>query len=182
MMMKKCALLALCLLLVATAAQAGTTNELMHLNDEVSLVYMQPEGVASIDVADSNGMKVLTYTMEDASMPRYVLTISYSDLLHERDITDLTEAEIEQLVAVTAIESEAYRHEVVEMEDGWPAVLLLNEEGDSGSDWVDAFTLISGYLVQIHGYHPDDFRPLTEAEDRMALTLLDSVDIVETEA
>lgn len=180
-MMKKYAVLALCLLLAATTAQAGTINELMRLNDEVMLVYMQPEGVASIDIADSAGMKVLTYTMEDSSMPRYVLTISYSDLLHERDITDLSEAEIEQLVAVTAVESEAYSHEVVEMEDGWPAVLLLNDEVDGGSDWVDAFTLISGYLVQIHGYHLDDFRPLTEAEDRMALTLLDSVDIAATE-
>lgn len=65
----------------------------------------------------------------------------------------------------------------MEMADGWPAV-LIDYEGES--DWTDAFTLISGYLVQVHGHH-DDFAPMTTEEDEYAFTLLDSVNIVETE-
>lgn len=178
--MKKSILLVLCLVLVGSSALAGTMPiTLKQLTNSVSLVYAQPDGVSAIDAANVGDMKVLTYTMEDPSMPVYVLTVSHSDLLNERDITDLEDTELAQLVEYTAFDSETHHYEVIEMQDGWPAV-LIQYDGESESDWVDAFTLISGYLVQMHGYHTD-FRTLTEEEDQMAFTLLDSINIVETE-
>jgi len=64
------------------------------------------------------------------------------------------------------------------MEDGWPGVLVVYEgAGEDEGDWVDAFTVIEGYIIQVHGAHKD-FSELTEAEEQYAFMLLDSVDIV----
>lgn len=176
--MKKICVLTLCLVLLASTAMAGTMPlELVKLSDTLNLVYELPEGVKSADVSDVYDMKVVSYEMEDETMPTYMLVISYSEPLHEKDIKDLSDEEIEALVAYTAMDSEGYTYEVIEMEDGWPAV-LIDFEGES--DWVDAFTVINGYLVQLHGYH-EDFAPLTDAENAFALQLLDGANIVEAE-
>lgn len=175
--MKKVLILSICLLLVATSAMAGTAPvDLKRLTDDVGLVYVQLDGVADIQVEEVYDLTIVTYTMEDASMPNYRLVISHSDLLDGKDITDLSEEELGQLVAYTALDAEEFSYAVVEMEDGWPAV-VIDYEGES--DWTDAFTLISGYLIQMHGYH-DDFSPLTDEESAYAFTLLDSVDVVNT--
>lgn len=174
--MKRFFVLLLCMMLMATAALAGTASvDLKRLTDTVGLVYLQPDDVKSILVEDIYDMKVLTYTMADASMPVYVMTISHSEVLDGRNIGDLSKEEIENLVSITAYDSEAFQYETVEMDDGWPAVHIVYE---GESDWVDAFTVIEGYLVQVHGYHLD-FSTLTDEEDQMVLTLLDTVDIIE---
>lgn len=176
--MKKCAILTLCLVMLASVALAGTAAlRVEALTSKHSLVYAQPEGVASIEVMGIGDMKVLTYKMEDPASPTYVLTVSHSEVLDGLDIGDLSDDVIEQLVALTAYEAENFTYERLEMEDGWPAVLIIYEDD---SDMVDAFTLIDGYLMQMHGYHAD-FSELTEAEDRMAFTLLDSVNVVPAE-
>ena len=176
--MKKVLVICIALLLMATSAMAGTAPlALKELADGVSLVYLQPEGVAEVTVEDTDGMTVVTYKMEDESMPNYRLVISHSDVLHGMDLGDLDEDQLAILVGYTAMDSHEYSYFMMEMDDGWPAV-LIDYEGES--DWTDAFTLISGYLVQVHGHH-DDFAPMTLEEDEYAFTLLDSVNIVETE-
>lgn len=173
--MKKCAILTLCLVMLASVALAGTTPiEVEPLTNKYALIYTQPEGVASIEIMDIGDMKVLTYTMEAAGSPTYVLTVSHSEVLDGLDLTDLSDEAIGQLVMLTAYEAENFTYEHIIMDDGWPAVLIIYEDD---SDMVDAFTLTEGYLIQMHGYHAD-FSELTEAEDRMALTLLDDVNVV----
>lgn len=174
-MKKICMLLVLCLLLGSVSAMAGTAPiDLMKLTDKVGLIYLIPDGVKDVSVEDVYNMKILTYEMEDEWMPDYKLIISHSELLDGRDITDLTEEEIDTLVAYTALDSEAYGYEVIKMEDGWPAILISFE---GTSDWVDAVTVISGYIIQMHGAHAD-FSPLTKEENDFAFDLLDTVDIV----
>lgn len=176
--MKKIFALTLCLLMLAGTALAGTAPlAVRHLTDKLDLVFAIPEGVKDVQIDDIYDMKVLTIVMEDASMPTYTLAVSYSEVLHEKDITDLTEEELNAVIGLTALDSDAFFYEMVEMDDGWPAVLIQYEEG-SESDWVDAFTVIAGYFIQVHGVH-DDFSPLTEEENVYAFTLLDCIDIVD---
>lgn len=175
--MKRMILLASSLLLIAGVALAGTQPlEVQDLGGGKTLVFAQPEGVKSAAIEDVYGMKIVTFELEDASMPDYVMVVSYSDALEEQDLPELSEEQIAELVALTAADSETHHYQMVEMADGWPAVLVQYE---GGSDWVDAFTVISGYFIQIHGAH-EDFAELTEAEDTYAFTLLDCVDIVES--
>lgn len=176
--MKKFMILTLCLLMLAGTALAGTTNEITPLSKKYNLIYNGAiEGVKSITVEDVYDMKTLTYELEDESMPQYTLYVSYSDMLHEMDITDMSDEEIAAVVALTALDSETHLYDVIEMEDGWPGVLI--DYGDA-YDWVDAFTIISGYFVQVHGAHAD-FSPLTQAENDFAFTLLDSVEVAAAE-
>lgn len=176
--MKKVIVMLMALLLMATSAMAGTAPvALKELADGVSLVYLQPDGVAEVTIEESEGMTVVNYKMVEEGMPNYRLAISHSDVLNGMDLGDLDEDQIAILVGYTGMDSHEYSYTMMEMADGWPAV-LIDYEGES--DWTDAFTLISGYLVQVHGYH-DDFMPMTYEENEYAFTLLDSVNIVETE-
>lgn len=174
--MKKVFVLMLCLLMLAGSALAGTMPvEVQELTEKLTLVYLKPDGVKEMEVADVYDMKVVTFELEDESMPNYLMVISYSDELNGMDMTDLTEEQVAHVVALTAADSEEHSYQMINMADEWPAV-LVDYEGES--DWVDAFTIISGYLIQIHGAH-DDFAPLTDAESEFAFTLLDCIDIVE---
>lgn len=176
--MKKLIVLLLCLAMLPVAALAGTVPmEVRDLGDNQTLLYVLPEGVRGVEMQEIYDMGILTFDLEDATMPNYIMVVSYSDELHEKDLTELSEDEIGILADLTAGDSEAYSYRIVEMDDGWPAVQVTFDED---TDWVDAFTVISGYFIQIHGAH-EDFAPLTDAEDNFALTLLDGIDIVETE-
>lgn len=180
--MKRILILTLCLSLLCVSALAGTLPvELEVMGDGCTLVYGLPEGVSDIVTKEHlDGMVTMSFVLEDDTMPNYIMVISPSetDKLSGKSMTDLTAQEIEELVAYTAEESTAYDYEMVTMQDGWPAALILNEEGES--DWVDAFTVIEGYFIQIHGWH-DDFATLTDAENQFAFTLLDNVDILTPE-
>lgn len=176
--MKKLIVLLLCLAMLPVAALAGTVPmEVRDLGDNRTLLYVLPEGVQSVEMQEVYDMGIVTFELEDKAMPNYVMVISYSDELYERDLTELSEEEISALADLTAGDSEAHSYSVVKMDDDWPAVLVTYDED---TDWVDAFTVINGYIIQIHGAHAD-FAPLTDAEDHYALTLLDGIDIVETE-
>lgn len=176
--MKKILILTLCLLMMASVAMAGTTPlEVKELTDSLTLVYALPEGVTDVKIDDVYDMKLITFELEDETMPNFVMVVSYSDLLEDRDITDMDDAEIATIAALTVTDSDHHTYDKVEMADGWPAV-LIDVDNDGEDDWVDAFTIISGYIIQLHGWH-DDFSLITEAEMDMAYTLLDSIDIVD---
>lgn len=176
--MKKLIVLLLCLAMLPVAALAGTVPmEVRDLGDNLTLLYVLPEGVRGVEMQEVYDMGIVTFDLEDDTMPSYVMVVSYSDELYEKDITELSEEEIATLAGLTAGDSDAHSYRVVEMDDGWPAVLVTYDED---TDWVDAFTVINGYFIQIHGAHKD-FAPLTDAEDNYALVLLDGIDIVETE-
>lgn len=178
--MKKIIALTLCLMMCAGCALAGTMPvELEPLSQKYALAYYLPEGVKSVDFSDAYGMKTATFLMEDESMPNYIMVISYSEVLHEKSLSDLSDEEIASLVAFTAADAESHAYEVIEMEDGWPGVRIDYDE-ESASDWVDAFTVIDGYILQVHGWH-SDFSELTEEESAFAFTLLDSVSITDAE-
>lgn len=176
--MKKIIVLLLCLALLPVAALAGTAPlEVRDLGDNMTLVYALPEGVNNIEIEEIYEMGVVTFDLEDATKPQYIMTISYGEELQDQDLSDLTQDELDALAVLTAGDSEAWTYETKIMEDGWPAIWITYDEE---TDWVDAFTVISGYFIQIHGWH-EDFSPLTAEEDAFALTLLDGIDFVETE-
>lgn len=176
--MKKILTLTLCLLMMASVAMAGTQPlEVKELTDKLTLVYEIPEGVKSVEIDDVYDMKLISFELEDETMPNFVMVVSYSDLLDDRDITDMDDAEIAAIAELTVTDSDHHTYDRIEMNDGWPAVVIdiLNDGED---DWVDAFTIISGYIIQLHGWH-DDFSLITDAQMDMAFTLLDSIDIVD---
>lgn len=174
--MKKLIALTVCLLMFAGVAMAGTMPlEVKELNNGKTLVVALPEGVTSAEINTFEDLQLVDFELEDEAMPFYMMAVSYSEILHEKSLSDLNDDEIKMLVAYTAADSETHEYEVEEMEDGWPGVLVKYEGQD---DWVDAFTVIDGYIIQIHGFH-QDFSELTEEENQYALTLLDSVDIVD---
>lgn len=176
--MKKFLVMLLCLMMVSASALAGTMPvEVQKLTDTKTLVYLVPEGAKDYKLEDIYDMKFITVEMNDEAMPEYYIIVSYSDVLHEKDITDLSDEELAAVVSYTAADSEEHAYEVIEMEDGWPGV-LVKYEGES--DWVDAFTIISGYIIQVHGAH-SDFAEMTDAEMDFAFTLLDSMDVVDAE-
>lgn len=174
--MKKIIALTVCLLMFASVAMAGTAPlEVKSLNNGKVLVVALPEGVTSVEINTFEDLQLVDFELEDENMPFYMMTVSYSEILHEKSLDELSDEEIALLVAYTAADSESHEYEVVEMADGWPGVLVKYEGQD---DWVDAFTVIDGYIIQIHGFHAD-FSELTEEENQFAMTLLDSIDIVD---
>lgn len=178
--MKKLLALTLCLLLLAGNALAGTMAvQLEPLTEKFNLAYVLPEEVTGVQVYDAYGVKTLFFEMADEAMPNYIMVVSYSEVLHDKSLSDLSEEEIASLVAFTAADADVHAYEVIEMEDGWPGVRIDYDE-ESQSDWVDAFTVLDGYIIQVHGWHTD-FSELTEEEGAFAFTLLDGASIAEAE-
>lgn len=176
--MKKLIVLLLCLAMLPIGALATTPLKVYDLGDNQTLVYALPEGVEDIEVSEVYDMGIANFKLTDASKPNYFMAVSYSEELHEQDLAGLSEEEVAQLAQETAGDSEAFEYKVVTMADGWPAILITYAEE---SDYVTAFTVISGYFIQVHGAY-DDFAPMTQEDDEFALTLLDAIDIIDTPA
>ncbi len=167
-----CLILALCLLMGCTA-YADTTVAIEETSPFFDLTISLPDGCTlSQEMAEETTVATLTLPAADAIA--YTLTVAFSDLYTGKDMSSLSDAEVEELfhTAVNYQEGDSITYTVKDFADGVRA-LIIYDPGVNFMAW--ALTILDGYFIQVYGMY-SDFREVTREDVEFCVSLLDRIE------
>ncbi len=169
--MKKIIALLLCaLLLFGTAlADEAPVGKTIIIKGEFGITAKLPEGYTLQVTKISSGAVAGALVSEDPNKPEILLAVSFSEEFDDKKLNDLTEEEIQLLIA----ESEELflhpQHEILETAHGTKLIRIFENSADLSQ--IDIFTLWNGFFVEVLVTAPEG-QLLTEDQLKMVHDLL----------
>ena len=169
--MKKIIALLLCaLLLFGTAlADEAPVGKTIIIKGEFGITAKLPAGYTLQVTKISSGAVAGALVSEDPNKPEILLAVSFSEEFDDKKLNDLTEEEIQLLIA----ESEELflhpQHEILETAHGTKLIRIFENSADLSQ--IDIFTLWNGFFVEVLVTAPEG-QLLTEDQLKMVNDLL----------
>lgn len=174
--MKKCFALLLALTLVMGASLASATElEVSQATTEFDVTLEIPEGYEAVQDRE-NGNLYIDILPSDKAQPEYWLSIGYSEEYDGVTFNDLSEEDVDSIVAEISTAFAAPVWSEATTKEGTQVCVMDETEGES--DWALIFTIYKGYFITVQ-IEKDDYSMLSEADIQRAVDLLGDMHFVD---
>lgn len=169
-MKKALAILITVMMVLACGGALAETVKFLENSSDFDIEMALPEGAS---VSDQEASELVSYyEIASEGLASVAVTIAPSDIYGDLSMNDLSDAEVEDLIALA---TEQYDAPItsVEVTPSGNAYIFIN--ADEGIDVI--FTLYLGYFVELTQWH-DDFGEITEADSAFMLQLLYNIEFL----
>lgn len=170
--MKKRFFAVLCAALLLCTAALADSVKLPETAEGFDLSLALPDGSVFMTVQNGDGFSLNTVTAE--GIAPVTITTAMSELYAGISLTDLTEADLDELAWMLGEQYEEIHYELETTENGMCFMHLFAGEDDVVNSY---FTLYGGLMVQFTQYN-DTFTPLTDADHDLMASLIAGIEML----
>ena len=175
--MKKIGSVLLVLLLVCTLAAATAEDLEIHRDDaQFYFVVSVPEGAQVTDHRTDEQFSITQIEFLAPGKPTIIITTAADELYIGQNLSDLSDADVERIIAEITVEMAAPQTEIRTTPEGYQYIVV--NESTPDNDTCDAVMLVNGYFVMVNVFYAD-FSELTLEDEKIGPSIVDTFRFVD---